>query len=88
MEVRYTSSASKHGIPQEDALNAILRYRYWVSPFRQSRVEGHPAPDLFIGPALDGRMLEVLVELGQGTLLVFHVMPARARLIEDARRLQ
>jgi hypothetical protein len=49
-------------------------------------VEGHPAPDLFIGPGLDGRLLEVLAELGQGTLLVFHVMPARPKMIDDARR--
>lgn len=88
MEIGYTSSAGKHGVSQADALNAILRHRYRVSPYRQSRVEGHPAPDLFIGPGLDGQMLEVLAELGQGTLLVFHVMAARPKMIDDARRMQ
>lgn len=88
MEIRYTSSASKHGVSQADALNAILRHHYRISPYRQSRLEGRPAPDLFIGPGLDGRLLEVLAELGQGTLLVFHVMAARPKMIDDARRMQ
>jgi hypothetical protein len=87
VEIRYTISASKHGISQADALNAILRYQYRVSPYRQSRVEGRSAPDLFIGPGLDGRILEALAELGQGMLLVFHVMVARPTMIDDARRM-
>jgi hypothetical protein len=86
MRVRWTASADKHGVPHEDAINAMLFHELRVSPFGTTRVEGRPAPDLFIGPGLDGRLLEVLVEPGPGVLVVFHVMPARPRILDAARR--
>ncbi|WP_431838557.1 hypothetical protein [Cellulomonas sp. Y8] len=86
MRVRWTASADKHGVPHEDALNAVLFHEHRVSPFGTTRVEGRAAPDLFIGPGLDGRLLEVMVEPGRGVLVVFHVMPARPRILDAARR--
>ncbi|WP_263118968.1 hypothetical protein [Cellulomonas sp. RIT-PI-Y] len=86
MKIRWTSSAGKHGISHEDALNAVLHYELRVSPFGTSRVDGRSAPDLFIGPGLDGRRLEVMTEVTQGQLVVFHVMQARPKIIEAARR--
>lgn len=39
VQIRWTQSASKHGISQEDALNAIVRHRIHVTPYGASRVE-------------------------------------------------
>jgi len=88
MQIRWTQSASKHGISQEDALNAIVRHRIHVTPYGASRMEDRQPPDLFIGPGLDGRLLEVMAEVEQGQLVVFHVMYARPKTIEAARRMQ
>lgn len=88
MRITWADSADKHGVPHEDAVNAIVRHYWRVAPWGTSRLPGRPAPELFIGPGLDGRLLEVLAEVGQGTLLVFHVMAARAKVIQDARRMQ
>ena len=51
-------------------------------------MEDRQPPDLFIGPGRDGRLLEVMAEVEQGQLLVFHVMYARPRTIEAARRMK
>jgi hypothetical protein len=86
MDIRWTSSADKHGIPHEDALNAVLHHQFHVSPFGTSRDPARGDPDLFLGPRLDGRMLEVMAEVTQGRLVIFHVMAARAKIIDAARR--
>ncbi len=88
MNIRWTSSADKHGVSHDDAINAVLYYHFHISPFGPSRVAGRGDPDLFIGPALDGTLLEVMAEVTQGQLVVFHVMHARPKIIEAARRAQ
>ncbi|MCL2091705.1 MAG: hypothetical protein FWH11_11005 [Micrococcales bacterium] len=86
MEIRWSDSADKHGVLREDAVNAVLFHVYRVAPYGQSRVPGRPAPELFVGPGLSGRWLEVMAEVTRGVLLVFHVMEARATVIETARK--
>ena len=86
MHIRWAGSADKHGVPHEDALNAMLYRQIHRSPFGATRVDGRGAPDLFIGPAMDGTVLEVMAERTAGGLVVFHVMPARPRIIDAARR--
>ena len=86
MEVRWTDSADKHGVSHTDALNAIVRHLYRMPLDGQERTPGGPVPELFIGPGLSGRWLEVIAEASQGVLLVFHAMEARATVIEKARR--
>ncbi|MBU5422962.1 hypothetical protein KQI48_09820 [Cellulomonas hominis] len=88
MNIRWTGSADKHGVSREDAVNAMLRHQFRISPFGSSRVPGRAAPDLFIGPGLDGRLLEVMAEVADGRLVVFHVMDARPKILEAARRAQ
>ncbi|TFH68135.1 hypothetical protein [Cellulomonas sp. HD19AZ1] len=88
MQIRWSSSADKHGVPHEDAINAMLNYELRCSPFGTTRVAGRAAPDLFIGPGLDGTLLEVMVERTATGLVVFHVMAARPKIIDAARREQ
>ncbi len=57
-----------------------------MSPVPGCTEAGRAAPDLFVGPGLDGTPLEVMVERTAIGLVVFHVMPARRRIIEAARR--
>lgn len=65
----------------------MLNHDLHCSPFGTSRVQGRAAPDLFIGPALDGSiLLEVMVERTAVGLVVFHVMPARPKIIEAAEK--
>lgn len=86
MAISWASSADKHGVSHEDAVNAMLYREVHLSPFGASRVQGRAAPDLFIGPGLDGTLLEVMAERVPGGLWVFHVMAARPKIIEEARR--
>jgi hypothetical protein len=89
MRVEWTDSADKHGISHEDALHAVLRHLYRVSPYGEPREPGGPPPELFVGPGTSGRWLEVIAVVARpGILLIFHVMEARATVIEEARRSQ
>jgi hypothetical protein len=83
----WARSAEKHGIPREDAVYAILNRLYYVQGFDPSRVGG-VAPDLFIGPSRDGlQLLEVMIEpTPPRDGVVFHVMPARQKIIDIAKR--
>lgn len=79
---------NKHGIPHDDAINAVLHHHFHISPFGSSRVAGRGDPDLFLGPGLDGRLLEVMAEVTPAQLVVFHVMHARTKIVDAARRAQ
>lgn len=71
--IEYTSSASKHGIPHEDALHAMLHAEV------TEVIPGHPGQEtrVFIGhPHLQtDRYIEVLAARRGETIVVFHVMP-------------
>lgn len=88
MAIRWARSADKHQVEREDALNAILNNVYWLSEFDDPRAEGGRRPDLFIGPSLDRRQLiEVMAEVTPpNDIFVFHVMPARRKIIDIAER--
>jgi len=57
----WARSADKHGVAHADAVHAIVNALYVVPAFDEGRTGGS-APDLYIGPDRDGRLLEVLLE--------------------------
>lgn len=89
MTIRWARSADRHGINREDAKYAIANRIYWLREFDEPRVEGGKCPDLFIGPARDGtQLLEVMAEVTPPRdIFIFHVMNARSKIVEKARRL-
>lgn len=88
MGIRWASSADKHGIDREDALNAILNYMYRIEQFDEPRVDTTTRPDLFIGSSRDRRTtIEVMAVITPpGDILIFHVMEARRKILEIAER--
>jgi len=88
MAIRWASSAARHGIAREDATHAVANRVWWIREFDEPRVAGGRRPDLFIGPARDGALIEVMAEVAPpGDFFIFHVMRARPRMIDKARRL-
>ena len=89
MAIRWARSADRHGIDREDAKYAIANRVYWLRDFDEPRIEGGKRPDLFIGPSGDGKqLLEVMAEVTPPRdFFIFHVMNARPKIIEKARRL-
>ena len=89
MAIRWARSADRHGIDREDAKYAIANRVYWLRDFDEPRIEGGKRPDLFIGPARDGKqLLEVMAEVTPPRdFFIFHVMNARPKIIAKARRL-
>lgn len=86
MAISWANSADKHGIPRADAVHAIVNRVYYVHGFDPSRTGGF-APDLFIGPSRNGELLEVMIEpVPPQDGVVFHVMPARQKIIDIAKR--
>jgi hypothetical protein len=88
MGIRWADSANKHGIARGDALHAILNQIYHVEEFDEPRVESGARPDLFIGPSRDRRtILEVMAVITPpNDILVFHVMEARRKILDNAER--
>lgn len=69
-----------------DAIHAIVKARWHVAEFDEPRVSGGIRPDAWIGPSREGEDFEVFAEVGsEPNVLIFHVMPARAKAL---RRLQ
>lgn len=84
--IEWANSADKHRISREDAVHAIAHRLYYVQEFDRSRTGGHNV-DLFVGPGRDGQLLEVMIEpIPPRDAVVFHVMPARQKIIDQARR--
>lgn len=75
----YAESAGKHGIAEEDAVHAILNYRWGVKDFTTL---DYPEPaDLYIGPTPRGQLLEVLLHpVHPRGLAIFQVMPLRKKI--------
>lgn len=89
MGITWAASAGKHGVPREDALNAMTNAYLRVPEFNEPRVPGHGKPTLFIGPPrqLGGPLIEVLAEeIPPRDLSIFHVMPARQKYLDLLRR--
>jgi len=88
MALKWTRSAARHGVAQEDALHAILNHRYRVEDFDEPRAGSFGRPDLFIGPPRDGSvLLEVkAVITPPDDFVIFHVMEARAKILRIAEK--
>lgn len=84
MAIRFSPSASRHGISHE-------RARYVVENCRSPLYSAEPdEADLviFLGPDPRGVPLEVMgVELADGDLLVIHAMRLRAKYRDDYKRI-
>ena len=82
MAIEWRASAEKH-YPQADGQHAIRHRVVQIERFDIDRETGKPF-DLFIGPARDGRMLEVFIlrDPTARTAKVFHVL----HLKEKTRR--
>lgn len=84
MALHWTSSADKHGVSREDAVHAMLHHHFHEPGFDEPRRPGSSRPDLFIGPPRDlgGPLIEVMTEqVPPRDVIVFHVMPARAKFL-------
>lgn len=87
-EPGWAPSADKHGIDRADALHAIRSAALLVRHFDESRIEGRPPPDLFIGPnRTRTELIEVMaiVDHSRRRMLIFHVMPLRSTTLRRAR---
>ncbi|MCL2092088.1 MAG: hypothetical protein FWH11_12970 [Micrococcales bacterium] len=90
VRLEWAPSADNHDIAHEDATHAMSEGRRWfVAKFETSRIAGYPDPSLFVGYARDGvTLLEVMVvpKDAVDALVVYHVMQARPRIVDLARR--
>ncbi len=72
-------SALKHGIAQEDAIQAA-EWPLWIEPLDD---DGPPYRELRLGFDTQARLLEtVVLVLDGGDELVIHAMPARRKYLE------
>lgn len=72
MTVDIHQAARKHGIADADIEHAMANAIATDDQDNDAR--------LYIGPARDGRLLEVVaLDRGDGTFLAFHAMPMRAK---------
>jgi len=83
MAIRFSRSASQHGVSHE-------RSRYVVEHCTCPLYPRDPGDEdlvVFLGPDDHGIALEVIgVELAEGNLLVIHAMKVRRRYLEDYAR--
>lgn len=79
MKVTFLPSASKHGYTEADALYAIKNYQHYLPAFEPSRVAGLPDPNLYIGKALNGDLLEVFTYVVDPQTVIFHCMKLRGK---------
>lgn len=80
MALTWADSASKHGVPREDAVWALTYFIYEERGFEVARPPATVAPDLYIGPqrSRTAPLLEVMLERHPPSgLWIFHVMPLR-----------
>jgi len=71
--VRVLPSALKHGFTELDALHALQHPIRMVEDIR-------PDVDLYIGPSIDGILVEVLVDVAERESVLFHVDKLRLAL--------
>ncbi|PJI91038.1 hypothetical protein [Luteimicrobium subarcticum] len=83
MAIRWTNSASKHGITRDETLYAMQNPVHVEPEFDESREGTGERADLFIGPRrLGGELLEVMAHRrAPRDLVVFHAMPLRRKFM-------
>ncbi|MHB1473989.1 MAG: hypothetical protein ACYCV4_10245 [Dermatophilaceae bacterium] len=87
----WADSAARHGINRLDVIHAIVNHYHHVPRFDDPRVPGGIRPDLYrpvptsnSGPPrqLGGPLLKVMLEVHtNGSLIIFHAMEARAKML-------
>lgn len=76
--MRVHRSALKHGVAQEDAIQAA-QWSLWIEPLD----DGPPSRELRLGFDTRARLLEtVVLVLESGEELVIHAMPARRKYLD------
>jgi len=50
MAIRWAASVDRHGVPDEDAVHAMLEAYLYVPEFDEPRKPGAARPDLWVGP--------------------------------------
>lgn len=77
--MRVHRSALKHGVAQEDAIQAA-EWSVWIEPLDD---DGTPFRELRLGFDTQARLLEtVVLVLEGGDELVIHAMPARRKYLD------
>ncbi len=77
--MRVHRSALKHGVAQEDAIQAA-EWSLWIEPLDD---DGPPFRELRLGFDTQARLLEtVVLVLEGGDELVIHAMPARRKYLD------
>lgn len=84
MAIKWANSADKHGVPNQQALFAIVNAMFVAEEFDEPRMPGGARPTLYIGPSrLGGPLLEVMVEkTPPRDLFIFHAMKARPKILK------
>ena len=67
-------SARRHGIADADMLHAYRHHRVAFAT-------DDPEVTMYVGPARDGRLLEVAVVVDDSGAAVIHAMPARSKFV-------
>jgi hypothetical protein len=83
MAIIFLDSAAKHGFNRADAINAIAHRTGHKAGFNAPR-DGDTRPDLAIGPSLSGREIEVMYQVDDPDLVIFHCMEARDHIKNQA----
>ncbi|WP_178980839.1 hypothetical protein [uncultured Corynebacterium sp.] len=85
MAIETIESAEKHGYDRDDAIHAMAHHRWLVEGFDEPRIPGVPAPDLYIGPAPTGELIEVMSYLSPPRdVYIFHIMKLRKKTRDRA----
>lgn len=84
MKIRWTDSCSKHGVPREDALHAMLFHVAFFPGFDEPRGGRTAQPDLWLGPQRHkgAPLLEIMSTTEGTSITVFHVMVARRKFLD------
>ena len=74
----WAPSASKHGIPHDEALYAMLHAEAVYEDFEPPREGFQTSPTLYIGPSRFGTLEVMVTVVPPSGINVFHVMRLRA----------
>lgn len=89
MAIVFLESAGKHGFTEDDVIHAMTYKRLVRRQFDRSLAAMKADPTLWIGPACDGRLIEVMTYVDPPRdVVVFHCMVLRdkfRRLMEGER---
>ncbi|MCI2149165.1 hypothetical protein [Bifidobacterium crudilactis] len=80
MAIVFLESAGKHGFTEDDVIHAMTYKRLVKKQFDSSRTVMKADPTLWIGPACDGRLIEVMTYIDPPRdVVVFHCMQLRGK---------